>query len=255
MIKKIIKTTLSKFGLLVMAIPPSGIYCQSGMASIHNHDFVRDPRFLSAYNRGVSAAGADYNFHWRVNIALWVAQSANRLAGDFVECGVNRGFLSSSIMHYLDWNRGKKHFYLLDTFDGLDERYVSEDEKNRGALNGSRKSLKSGFYVSGVKSVKENFSEWKNVHIIQGSVPDTLAQVAANSIAYLHIDMNCSAPEVAAIEFFWPKMTPGGMVLLDDYAFVGYELSKKGMDAFAAKNGVEILSLPTGQGLLVKSPE
>lgn len=48
---------------------------------------------------------------------------------------------------------------------------------------------------------------------------------------------------------------PGGMVLLDAYAFVGYELSKKGMDAFAAKNGVEILSLPTGQCLLVKSPE
>lgn len=255
MIKRIIKTALSKLGVHIMAIPPTGIYCQSGMASIHNHDFVKDPRFLSAYNRGVLAAGADYNFHWRVYIALWVAQSANRLSGDFVECGVNRGALSSAIMDYLDWNKGEKHFYLLDTYSGLDERYVSDEEKGRGALKSSNKAVKSGFYVSGVDSVKENFSEWKNVHIIQGSVPDTLTQVDSGRIAYLHIDMNCSAPEVAAIECFWPKMTPGGMVLLDDYAFIGYELSKKGMDEFAAKNGIEILSLPTGQGLLVKSPK
>jgi hypothetical protein len=42
------------------------------------------------------------------------------------------------------------------------------------------------------------------------------------------------------------------MILLDDYAYPGYPLSKKGMDEFANRKGVQVLSLPTGQGLIIK---
>ena len=49
----------------------------------------------------LDAAGRDYRWHWRVHVGLWTATSALKLAGDFVECGVNRGFMSSAIMHLL----------------------------------------------------------------------------------------------------------------------------------------------------------
>ena len=65
--------------------------------------------------------------------------------------------------------------------------------------------------------------------------------------------MNNVTPEKAAAEHFWPLMIKGGVMLLDDYAFVGYQLTKTGMDDFAKSAGVEILSLPTGQGLLIKN--
>jgi hypothetical protein len=76
----------------------------------------------------------DYRIHWRAHIALWAAFSARTLEGDFVECGVNRGFMSSAIMEYLDWDSLGKTFYLLDTFAGLDRRYVTEQEIAGGAL-------------------------------------------------------------------------------------------------------------------------
>ena len=69
-------------------------------------------------------------------------------------------------MHYLDWNSLDKDFYLLDTFYGLDERYVSEQEKKAGALEMSKAFLKSGHYVSQIETVKANFSEWRNVRMI-----------------------------------------------------------------------------------------
>src|SRR6186997_1537210 len=106
-------------------------YDQDGLTSVHNHEFMEDPRFVAAYQRGVIAAGQDYKWHWRVHIGLWVAQNAARLSGDFVECGVNRGFLSSSIMAFLDWDRLGKKFYLLDTFRGIDERDLASDEARR----------------------------------------------------------------------------------------------------------------------------
>jgi len=88
-------------------------YQQDGLSSIHNHEFMHDPRFIAAYARGVSAVGQDYHWYWRMHIGLWAAQTAARLPGDFVECGVNRGFLSSIMA-------------LLDTFRGVDPRVLSD---------------------------------------------------------------------------------------------------------------------------------
>jgi hypothetical protein len=94
----------------------------------------------------------------------------------------------------------------------------------------NRKSLESGFYVQGIEEVRTNFSQWKNVSLIEGSIPETQPRVHAEKIAYLHLDMNCSPPEVAAIQFFWERLVPGAFVLLDDYAYYGYLSQKIAMD-------------------------
>jgi len=232
--------------------PAGHVYDQDGLRSIHNHEFMDDPSFRKAYERGVRAAGEDYHWHWRVHVGLWMARCASRLDGDFVECGVNRGFLSSAIMDYLNWDSLGKHFYLLDTFRGMDERFVSSEDKTAGAAEKNRAHLSSRFYVEAVAEVKANFSEWKNVSLIEGAIPETLPQVGAKRLAYLHLDMNCSPPEVASAEFFWDRLVSGAFILLDDYAFHGYRPQKIAMDGFAANRGVRVLSLPTGQGLLIK---
>jgi hypothetical protein len=233
------------------------VYAQDGLLSVHCHDFLQDPAFKRAYERGVAAIGGvdNYHWHWRIHVGLWVAFSASKLEGDFVECGVNRGFLSSAIMEYLDWDSLSKTFYLLDTFSGLDKRFVSDEEVRRGALDQNALRLKNAFYVSGVDSVRSNFSRWRNVRIVPGAIPETLKMVEAKKLAYLHLDMNCAPPEIAAATFFWDRLVPGAFVLLDDYAYFGFRSQKLAMDKFAAENGVKICSLPTGQGLLVKPPQ
>lgn len=239
-----------KQGSSITAYPDS--YVQDGLASMHNHAFMADPIFCEAYARGVTAAGKDYGWHWRVHIGLWVASIAQNLQGDFVECGVNAGFMSSSVMHYLSWNTLDRTFYLLDTFSGIDPRFVSETELADGILEKNEKLKEVGFYVDGLESVRNNFSEWHRVEIIQGPIPETLNIVSAEHIAFLHIDLNCAPPEVAALEHFWERLTKGAPVLLDDYAYHGYHHQKHAMDILAKRLGVCIASLPTGQGMLIK---
>lgn len=227
-------------------------YDQDGLTTMHNHDFMREPRFRAAYERGMKAAGEDYAIHWRVHTALWVASNALSLPGDYVECGVNRGALSSAIMQYLDWNRtgGTRRFFLLDTFGGLDPEQITDAD--RALLEKSRAKVQTGYYESNADRVRRNFEEWKNVRMIVGAVPGTLAQVDTNQVAYLHLDMNHAPPEVAAAEHFWPLLAPGAMILLDDYAYIGYGPQKTAHDAFAQSKGVTVLTLPTGQGLIQK---
>lgn len=228
-------------------------YDQDGLVSYHNHEFMTDPRFVAAYRRGVAAAGQDYRWHWRVHIGLWAAETAVRLNGDFVECGVNWGFLSSSIMQRLDWDRLGRQFYLLDTFSGLDPHSLSPEDLAADVLAKNEARVQSGFYATQSAAVRQNFAEWRNVTIVEGPVPSTLTQVPSTRVAFLHIDMNCAAPEVAALEFFWPRLVTGALVLLDDYAYNGYEHQKEAMDLAATRLGTCIASLPTGQGLIVRT--
>ena len=232
--------------------PDDGPYHFDGLFSIHDHAFMREESFRRAYERGVAAAGQDYQWYWRVHVGLWAARHAMTLSGDFVECGVNRGFLASAIMQMLDWDATGRTFHLMDTFDGLDPRYVSDEERAAGILERTQRERDSGFLVVGAESVRRNFAQWRNVAIIEGPIPDTLAQARPARVAFLHIDMNCSPPEIAAIEHFWDRLSPGAPVLLDDYAYHGYGTQKIAMDAFARRKGVAIVALPTGQGLLLK---
>lgn len=100
--------------------------------------------------------------------------------------------------------------------------------------------------------VVQTFKDFPFVKIIKGMVAGTLTQVASDKVAFLSIDMNCIAPEIAALNYFWDKLLKGGIIVLDDYAYATCDLQYEAHNAWAAEKGIKILSLPTGQGLIVK---
>ena len=128
-----------------------GLYWSDGLVTEHNHDFMDDPAFIAARQRGLRACGempkklraGVEGTYWRLHVGLWAASHAVQLPGSFVECGVGFGFVSSAIMHYLNWNERDKHFYLFDTFCGLDESLVSPEEFALGRMDSSSPSLPS----------------------------------------------------------------------------------------------------------------
>jgi SAM-dependent methyltransferase len=228
------------------------IYDQDGLRTVHNHEFMSDPGFVAAYRRGIAAAGADYNWHWRVHVGLWAATVAANLPGDFIECGVNRGFMSSAIMEHLDWDNTGRMFYLLDTFSGINPDFLSPEEVASRVLERNAQEIGSGFYTTDAEVVHRNFSTWENKKIIVGAIPTTLVDISTQEIAFLHVDLNCSLPEVATLEALWDRIVTGGVILLDDYAYHGFRSQKVGIDGFAREKRCAVLSLPTGQGLIVK---
>lgn len=220
-------------------------YNADGLATRHNSDFLDDPRFREAYEQGRrTGSWGDNDVRWRAYIACWAGTAALQTAGDFVECGVNRGGLARAVIEYTGFRDVPRRFFLLDTFEGLSDKYISPEERARG--------VRAGGYTECYADVQRTFGEFPNVAIIRGTVPDTLPMVTADRVAYLSIDMNCVQPEIEAAEFFWNRVSPGGVVLLDDYGWRGHELQKAAFDTFAAQRQVPILRLPTGQALIFK---
>ena len=217
-----------------------------GMATIHNSDFMNEENFLNSYKIAESTGSwCGHQMPWRAYIYFWFASQAMAIDGDFVECGVNRGGLARGAVNYIQFQNSHKNFYLLDTFDGFDERYISEKELKIPAMY-------SNHYTSCYEQVKENFRSFDNVKIIKGSVPDTLSLVPCQQVAFLSLDMNCAFPEIKSLEFFWEKLSKGAAIILDDYGFKAHAEQKRCHDRFAEQRGTKVLTLPTGQGILLK---
>ena len=118
----------------------------------HGHDFMSDPRFNEAYDYAFNATKADPAHHgpWRVHIATWAANTALRRNGDFVECGTARAFVTTAILKYTDWNlvSGDRHFYLIDTFEGIIEELQTDAERAMGAITRHGERYKTVFVSS-----------------------------------------------------------------------------------------------------------
>ncbi|MDQ3979270.1 MAG: TylF/MycF family methyltransferase, partial [Actinomycetota bacterium] len=219
-------------------------YNEDGVTTVHASPFLEDPLFREAYALGRATRSWDESdIRWRCYVCCWAAWHAKQLPGELVECGVNRGGYSRAIAHYIDLASSRKRLYLLDTFSGLVERYLSESERER--------NRRLSRYVECYEDVIETFRGLP-VRIIRGAVPDSLSEVDAESIAYLSLDMNSAMPELAALRFFWPRLVSGAVVVHDDYGFSGFEEQRHAMDGFASELGLKFLQLPTGQGLLFK---
>ncbi|MDT5093603.1 MAG: O-methyltransferase [Mycobacterium sp.] len=224
--------------------------------------FLTDPRFISAYKRGESSehamrevsGGPQFDIRWAVAVTTWAASHCAKLPGDFVECGVNTGWHSLAICEYVDFNSLDKDFWLFDTFCGMPEEQMSAGERvfDLRRLGGARPDINEQLYPECYEVAKANFAPFPRAKLVRGKVPETLDSVEIDRVAYLSIDMNIALPERAAMEHFWPKLTSGAIVVLDDYGWNGMHEQKETHDEFAASQGCEILTLPTGQGLLIK---
>jgi hypothetical protein len=83
-------------------------------------------------------------------------------------------------------------------------------------------------------------------------VPDSFSEALPERIAFLHLDMNSSNSEIAALDILFDRVSPGGAIVFDDYGWLSYQAQQHAEDAFMAERGHRILELPTGQGLVIK---
>jgi hypothetical protein len=221
-------------------------YSEDGLCTWHIADFLNDPRFQQAYATGkATGSWGSSDLRWRVYTILWAAEQAWKLPGDFIECGVYRGGNAQAILHFLSWQeKPDRRFYLLDTFRGF-----PPDQRELAAT-----VHRHDYQEDCWEEVQQRFASAPNIHLIRGSIPQSLGQVSSDNVAFLSIDMNCAEPEVAALECFWPKLAAGAVVVLDDYAFAEpYRRQKEAMDQLAKRLQISILTLPTGQGLIIKT--
>jgi O-methyltransferase len=201
-----------------------------------NMTFAKDPKFATHF-MDAAKRPTEKSLLWRLHILCWAARHARRIEGDFVECGVYEAFSSRVLTRYLEFEKLHKKLWLYDLFDHASETSGVE-------LAGHGSSL--------ADRVTADFSDYPNVNVIKGFIPHSFAQGLPDRIAWFHLDLNSATAETAALEVLFDRMSPGAVLILDDYGWAGYAEQKPAADKFVNARGHSILELPTGQGLLIK---
>ena len=200
-----------------------------------NVGFLADKKFIGAINTS-NLDQLEISILWRTHTVTWAAQQCLAIEGDFVEGGVYRGSTARMVCNYLDFGKLPRTYWLYDRWD------VNPDRSRQFGDMGDDLW----------RQVQARFSDLPNVRVIRGAVPDSFASGIPDSIAFLHLDMNSVAGEIGALEHLFDRMSPGGMIILDDYGWVSFKDQHVAEKAWFAERGRSVLELPTGQGLVIR---
>ena len=135
------------------------------------------------------------------------ARHACAIAGDVAEVGVYKGgsaFLLASVLRETD-----KTLHLFDTFVGMPGVDVQRD---------NTAFVRTGLFDdTSETAVREFLAEFDRVRTHAGFFPETAGPVEERRFAMVYIDVDIYQSTLDCLGFFYPRMTAGGVMLLDDY--------------------------------------
>ncbi|MEJ0015375.1 MAG: TylF/MycF/NovP-related O-methyltransferase [Acetobacteraceae bacterium] len=162
------------------------------------------------------------------------------IIGDFAELGVYRGNTATVIARMA--RRLGRTAYLFDTFEGFD----------RKDLQGVDAAVQpDAFGDTSLAAVRAAVGE-ANVAFMQGYFPDTAAGVPDDArFSLVHIDCDLYAPILSGLRYFYPRLVPGGFLIVHDYSSLCWAGAEKAIDEFFADKPEAVIPLPDGAGSAV----
>ena len=215
---------------------PDHFFCSDNILTWNrNLGFLDNQRFLDTLRRN-STNNIELSIIWRTYILCWFARYAKAINGDFVEIGAYEGNTANIILEEADLAATGKSYFVYDAFEHS-EKDINHwmPEHGPGLFN----------------KVCARFKKYDFVKVVKGYVPDSFALNFPEKIAFAHIDLNQAPAEVGALRQIIPVLAPGAVIVLDDYGWYAYHQQKEAEDPLFAEYGLEVLELPTGQGLVL----
>ena len=152
------------------------------------------------------------------------------VCGSIAELGVFRGDFTVVLNKIFNSTK----MFLFDTFEGFDEKDVKADSAIENKEGESEK-----FKDTSVEYVLSRLSDSSRVVVKKGYFPETYdSETAAEEFKFVSIDLNLEKPTWDALELFWPKLVPGGYILVSCYYAPFYEGTRKAVNSWCLKNGV-----------------
>jgi len=159
-----------------------------------------------------------------------------KVPGDIAEVGVYKGGSAKIICSA----KGDKHLHLFDTFEGLPK--VDDIDMVWPFYEGK--------FAANYDSVKAYLKDDSNVHFYKGIFPDTSDPVRDKTFSMVNLDVDCYESTKLCLEFFYSRMSKGGIILSHDY--ITAPGVKKAFDDFFDSLPEPVLETAGSQCLVVK---
>lgn len=128
--------------------------------------------------------------------------------GAVAELGVYKGDFSLELRRQFPG----RLLYLFDTFEGF-----NADDVKIETTGSFSQSKPEDFTDTSAEYVLGRFDDTSAIVLKKGYFPDTAAGLENEVFAFVSLDADLYAPTLAGLEFFYPRLSPGGAILLHDY--------------------------------------
>ena len=167
--------------------------------------------------------------------------------GDYAELGVYKGE-SAKILHLMDPSRT---FHLFDTFEGFQEEDL-KNETGEAATYTTR-----NFADTSLEAVKRYLGEEGKFVYHAGRFSESAVssrQSAVSQLALVNIDADLYNPTQAGLAYFYPLLSPGGVIIIHDYNYKWPGI-QRAVDEFASTIPEPLIMVPDMDGsvMIVKS--
>lgn len=166
------------------------------------------------------------------------------------ECGTFKGLSAYQIANLLKNKSFNKNFYIFDSFEGLSEFKAKDIDPNNKNIDfeARRKEFSCSQDI-----VMGRLKDFDFISYHKGWIPERFEDVSEDvKFGLVHIDVDLYQPIYDCLEFFYPKMVSGGIIVLDDYGYLGFPGAKKAVDDFMINKQDLLLSFPSGVGFILK---
>jgi hypothetical protein len=158
--------------------------------------------------------------------------------GEFAELGVWRGNTAAVLAHFAV--AAKRTVYLFDTFTGFDRRDINNVDSN----------VRPTFSDTSVAIAQDVIGPgWSACRVVAGYFPESVEpEHKATRYAIVSIDCDLYEPMKAGLDFFYPRMPIGGLLMLHDYSSLHWPGVKQAIDEFCATTGESVILMPDKSG-------
>lgn len=149
-------------------------------------------------------------FDIRSAVLLRLCKRLNRMEipGSLAELGVYKGDTAWKLNLFLPHRR----LYLFDTFQGFAETDIAEEKARSLSRAGA-----GDFSDTSEEAVISRLPFPDQAVIRKGFFPDTASGLEHEAFALVSLDADLYAPTLAGLEFFYPRLSPGGAIILHDW--------------------------------------
>ena len=161
--------------------------------------------------------------------------------GAMAELGVHRGASARLLHHYCP----ERKLYLFDTFSGFNAGDMAKESMSVGY------NEKQQFSDTDLSSVLRTIEpRTPNAILVPGWFPSSVTpEIGNETFAFVHLDADLEEPTRAGLEFFWPRLSRGGFVVVHDYnAWPGARIA---VDEFRRRQPVAAVPMPDKSGSIV----
>jgi len=206
-------------------------------------DFRQEPGFRELAQQVISQDRTLLDFN-RL-LTLWHAvRNVRGSRQPAAEVGTYRGgsawFIAAALRHW----RMAVPLHVIDTFSGHPD--VVEPEVDGPHTAGL-------FADTSLEAVQTYLAEFPSVKIHPGEFEQVSPALADQRFCLVHLDVDLYQSAVAALRFFWPRLSPGGTIVVDDYGFTTCQGMKLAVDDFVHRSAdCATWYVHTGQFVLTK---